>query len=441
MSNIAVVGSGYVGLVAGTMFADCGHSVICCDVDKSKVDMLTQGKSPIYEEGLEDLLKNNLEKGTLTFTTDIPLAIKSSEVIFIAVGTPPLPDGHADLSYVYNVAHEIGKHMDGNTIVVDKSTVPVGTAKAVAQIVKEELDARGASHRFEVVSNPEFLREGTSVADFKYPDRVVLGCRTEKACNVMSDVYRQLVGNDVPILKVKPETAEMIKYASNAYLAVKIAYINELACLCEKTGADIEEVAYGMGLDSRISPKFMEAGPGYGGSCFPKDTNAICNTASLHGMELRIIKAAIRANEKQKLHMAKKISRAMGSLQGKTISVLGITFKPGTDDMRDAPSLVIIPELIKLGATIKIYDPQCQKEAKWRFQDVWESITLHQSEYEAVEGADAVVLLTQWPQFANLDFSTVKNTMNGNYFFDLRNMFQKEQITPHGFEYHCVGKV
>ncbi len=441
MSNIAVIGSGYVGLVAGTMFSDCGHSVICCDVDRSKVDALCRGESPIYEEGLEELLKKNLERGTLSFTTDIPLAIKSADVIFIAVGTPPREDGHADLSYVYNVAHDIGRYMNGDKIIVDKSTVPVGTAKAVSKMIEEELAARGLDFEYEVVSNPEFLREGTSVYDFSYPDRVVLGCRSDKSFEIMSGVYRKLIGDEPPILKVLPETAEMIKYASNAYLAVKIAYINELACLCEKTGADIEEVAYGMGLDNRISPKFMEAGPGYGGSCFPKDTNAICNTACLHGMELKIIGAAIKANERQKLHMVTKISEAMGSLKGKTIAVLGITFKPGTDDMRDAPSLVIIPELIKLGAKVRIFDPQAKKEAKWRFQDVWESITLHKSEYEAAQGADAAVLLTHWPQFKDIDFGKLKDEMADGYFFDLRNMFGKELLSSHGFKYHCVGKV
>ncbi len=439
MSKIAVVGTGYVGLVAGTMFSDCGHDVICCDIDDNKIDILNSGVSTIYEEGLEPLIAKNLAAGALRFTSDIPFAIRESDVIFIAVGTPPREDGHADLSFVHDVAHTIGKHMNAPKIVVDKSTVPVGTAKAVAKIISGELSARGETIGFEVVSNPEFLREGTSVADFRTPDRVVIGCRTDEAFSAMESIYRKLIGYDPPIRKVLPETAEMIKYASNAFLAVKISYINELSRLCEKVGADIDEVAHSMGLDARISPHFFQAGPGYGGSCFPKDTKAICNTAVEEGINLEIIEAAIRANDRQKLHMVEKITNAMGGVSGKTVCVLGVTFKPGTDDTRDAPSLVIISELAKKGAHVRIYDPQCKAEFCEYFGGG--GVCVCGDEYEAASGADAAVLLTHWPEFSRTDMAKLKAGMAGEHFFDLRNMFSKEPFEAIGFKYHCVGKV
>lgn len=441
MSKITVVGTGYVGLVAGTMFSDCGHQVICCDIDSSKIDMLNDGKSPIYEEGLEPLIVKNLAKGTLRFTAEIPSAIKASDVIFIAVGTPPREDGHADLSFVYEVARTIGEHINAQKIIVDKSTVPVGTAREVGRIISEQLAARGEDIPFEVVSNPEFLREGTSVADFRHPDRVVIGCRSDAAFSVMEGIYRKLIGYDPPIRKVLPETAEMIKYASNAFLAVKISYINELSRLCEKVGADIDEVAHSMGLDARISPHFFQAGPGYGGSCFPKDTKAICNTAMQEGLNLQIIEAAIDANERQKLHMVDKITGAMGDVNGKLICVLGVTFKPGTDDLRDAPSLVIIEELTKRGAKIKVYDPQCKPSFCELFELNGAAITVCGDEYEAADGAHAAVLLTHWPQFGDMDLAKLKQAMAGDHFFDLRNMFTREPLEAIGFTYHCVGKV
>lgn len=441
MSNIAVVGTGYVGLVAGTLFADCGHTVACCDVDEKKIKTLNTGVSTIYEEGLEELIQKNLKKGGLTFTTDIPSSIKNAEVVFIAVGTPPLENGEADLSYVRDVAAEIGRCLNGYKVIVDKSTVPVGTAREVSSIIKKELSARGESIDFEVVSNPEFLREGTSVYDFTHPDRVVIGCRSQKAFEIMNGLYWQLIGDEAPIVKVLPETAEMIKYASNAFLAVKISYINELACLCEKVGADVEEVAHSMGLDNRISEHFLQAGPGYGGSCFPKDTSAICKTARQHDVELNVIGAAITANENQKQHMVEKIKRELNGVSDKTLCILGVTFKPGTDDMRDSPALVIVRSLIENGAKIRIYDPQCGA-AKDYFGDIWDSITVCCDEYQAARGADAAVLITHWPQFKAINLPRLKDEMKGCHFFDLRNMFsgKKEKFSSLGYRYYGVGK-
>ncbi|HDT11992.1 MAG TPA: UDP-glucose/GDP-mannose dehydrogenase family protein, partial [bacterium] len=373
--KIGVIGSGYVGLVAGACLADFGHEVICMDVDEKKIEDLKNSIMPIYEPGLDDVVDRNFRYGRLSFTTDIEFTVKNTDVLFIAVGTPPKDDGSADLQYVLSVARDIGKYMDDYKVVVDKSTVPVGTGKLVKKTINEELDKRGVKTDFDVVSNPEFLREGKSIHDFTHPDRIVIGCESDKAAELMKKVYRVLYINNTPFLFTNIETAELIKYAGNAFLAVKISFINEMALLAEKVGGNVQEIAKAMGMDGRISSKFLHAGCGYGGSCFPKDTKAIVDIAKNNGAELKIIESAIEANEKQKIKMVEKITDSMGDIKGKTIAVLGLTFKPETDDMRDAPSLVIIPELIKKGAEIKTFCPQGFKEAKWRLEKWSNDIT------------------------------------------------------------------
>lgn len=440
MANISIVGTGYVGLVSGAMFADLGHRVICCDNNQAKIETLMQGKVPIFEEGLSDIIVSTTKNNLLSFTTDIEKAIVAADIIFIAVGTPPLSDGNADLSYVYSVAGTIGEVIDRFKIIVDKSTVPIGTSKEVTSIIEQKQKERGVDIPFEVVSNPEFLREGTGVYDFSHPDRIVIGCRTQRAFDIMCDVYQSFANTGVPVVKVLPETAEMIKYASNSFLAVKIAYINEIAYLCEKTGADVSEVAYAMGLDQRIAPAFLQPGPGYGGSCFPKDTLALCNIAKQNSTSVSIIEAAVASNETQKLRVVEKIKKALGDLQGKTIAILGVTFKPETDDMRAAPSLTIIPKLVEAGATLQIFDPQGMDNAQAEFLDISNFMEYCSDEYAACKNADAIVLLTHWPQFKELNYPLILGTMRGNYFFDLRNMFSQDIFSNFGFRYYCVGK-
>lgn len=440
MANISVIGTGYVGLVSGTMFADSGHHVICCDNDTKKIESLHKNIVPLFEPGLSELICQNQEAGRLRFCDSIEEAVLSSDILFIAVGTPMADDGSADLSAVYSVAYDIGTYMDRYKIIVDKSTVPIGTSKRVSQIIAEAQAGRNSSIDFEVISNPEFLREGSAVQDFSNPDRIVIGCSSDSAFDLMKEVYMPQIASGVTILRTSPETAEMIKYASNAFLAVKISYINEIANLCEKVGADVHEVASAMGLDKRISPYFLQAGPGYGGSCFPKDTQAIQTIALEHGLDMRVIEAAIKANERQKYHMVEKIKDTIGSLEGKTIAILGITFKPLTDDMRDAPSLIIIPELIKAGAQIRIYDPECAKEAPMRFAEYESNILYCENEYHAAKSADALVLLTHWQQFKSLDFQRIKSVMHGSYFFDLRNIYEKKIVEKYGLTYFCVGR-
>lgn len=437
--KIGVVGSGYVGLVAGACLADFGHNVTCMDVDKKKIDGLKDGVMPIYEPGLDDVVLRNYEYKRLDFTTDIEKTIKENDVIFIAVGTPPKDDGSADLQYVISVADDIGKHIDGYKVVVDKSTVPVGTGKLVRDTIKKKLKERGIEHDFDVVSNPEFLREGKSIHDFTHPDRIVIGCESEKAAEIMKKVYRVLYLNNTPFVVTNIETAELIKYASNAFLAVKISFINEMSQLAEKVGANVQEIAKAMGMDGRISPKFLHAGCGFGGSCFPKDTKAIVDVAAKHNVEMKVIASAIDANEAQKLRMVEKIVNSMGSVDGKTVSVLGLTFKPETDDMRDAPSLVIINELIKKGAKIRTFCPQGFKEAGWRFADLSDSIEYCEDSYEAVRGGDAVVILTEWNQFRGLDLEAIREVMNDNYFFDLRNIYATDDSVRKLFKYEGVG--
>ena len=402
--------------------------------------MLKNGGVPIYEPGLEPLLKKNIEAGRLQFTSKIKEAVETSEVLFIAVGTPPADDGSADLRYVLEVANSIGEHMNGYRVVVDKSTVPVGTGKLVKETIQKKLDERGVDFEFDVVSNPEFLREGKAVNDCLRPDRVVIGYSDERAKEMMKKVYNVLYINETPFVFTSVETAEMIKYASNAFLAVKISFINEMALLAEKVGADVQQIAKAMGQDGRISPKFLHAGPGYGGSCFPKDTKAIVDIAKKYGEEFKVIDAAIQANEKQKQKMVEKIVSNMGSVENKVITVLGLSFKPETDDMRDAPSIDIIRGLVKNGARIKAYCPEGIKEAKWRLKDIEESIEYCDNEYIAVKDADATVIITEWNQFRGISLSKVKDLMKGNYLFDLRNIYSKSSEVKKIFNYYGVGK-
>ncbi|SHK24232.1 UDP-glucose dehydrogenase family protein [Tepidibacter formicigenes] len=439
MKKIAVIGSGYVGLVAGTCLADFGLNVMCVDNNKDKIEGLKKGIIPIYEPGLDDLVKRNMYYKRLDFTTDIKSAVEESEVIFIAVGTPPKDDGSADLQYVLQVAKDIAMYMNGYKVIVDKSTVPIGTGQKVKKVVNDILKEREVDYKFDVVSNPEFLREGSAIYDFTHPDRVVIGSESEKATKIMRDVYRVLYLNETPFVETNIETAEMIKYASNAFLAMKITFINEVANLCEKVGANVQHVAKAMGRDGRISPKFLHAGPGYGGSCFPKDTKALANIAREHGEVISLIETTVKANENQKLKMVEKIKNAMGSLEGKTLGILGITFKPKTDDMREAPSLVILTELAKMGAKMKIFDPEGEKEGKWRLGHIKDSIEFYTDEYEANINADALIIITEWHQFRNMDLDRLKESMKDNYFFDLRNIYERELVEEKGFKYFGVG--
>lgn len=438
--KIGVVGTGYVGLVQGVILSEFGLEVTCVDTNIEKIEMLKNGGVPIYEPGLEPLLKKNIEAGRLQFTSEIKEAVETSEVLFIAVGTPPADDGSADLRYVLEVANSIGEHMNGYRVVVDKSTVPVGTGKLVKETIQKKLDERGVDFEFDVVSNPEFLREGKAVNDCLRPDRVVIGYSDERAKEMMKKVYNVLYINETPFVFTSVETAEMIKYASNAFLAVKISFINEMALLAEKVGADVQQIAKAMGQDGRISPKFLHAGPGYGGSCFPKDTKAIVDIAKKYGEEFKVIDAAIQANEKQKQKMVEKIVSNMGSVENKVITVLGLSFKPETDDMRDAPSIDIIRGLVKNGAKIKAYCPEGIKEAKWRLKDIEESIEYCDNEYIAVKDADATVIITEWNQFRGISLSKVKDLMKGNYLFDLRNIYSKSSEVKKIFNYYGVGK-
>lgn len=439
MQKIAMIGTGYVGLVSGTALADMGNHVFCVDVDRQKIEMLRNGTVPIYEPGLSELIRTNCAGGRLEFTDSTKQAVEQSDIIFIAVGTPEDADGSADLSYVMSAARDIARNMDGYKIIVDKSTVPIGTARKVRAAVREVLDARGVDYAFDVVSNPEFLREGSAVHDFTHPDRIVLGTESERALAAMKKVYDVIYKLETPFIETNPETAEMIKYASNAFLAVKISYINEIANLCEKVGANVAQVAIAMGKDGRISPKFLHPGPGYGGSCFPKDTKAIARIGREVGTPLAVVEAGIQANENQKHAMVRKIAGAMGDLRGKTLAILGVTFKPNTDDMREAPSLVILPELRKLGAGFRIYDPKAGKEAPKRMPEVWNDAYIANDVYEALEGADGVVIITDWSFYRNIDLERAARLMRDRYFFDLRDIYRRSDIEGAGFHYFGVG--
>jgi len=431
--NICVVGTGYVGLVTGVCFAEFGLKVTCVDKDASKIEKLNSGIMPIYEPGLEEMVKKNVKSGNITFTTDLSGAVQKALVIFIAVGTPPRPDGSADLSYVEEVAQSIAQNMNGYKVIVTKSTVPVGTGEKIRAIVSQSQREKAD---FDLVSNPEFLREGSAIEDFMHPNRVVIGANSDQAMAIMKDLYSPLFIIETPIVLTNVESAEMIKYASNAFLATKISFINEIANICELVGADVHKVAIGMGLDNRIGSKFLHPGPGFGGSCFPKDTQAIVRIAKEHGYEFEIVKSVLEVNSRQRLKMVEKIKGVMGELGGKTIAVLGLSFKPNTDDMRDAPALVILDELIKLGAKIKAYDPVAMDEAKKVIKD----IEYCDGPYECADGADALVILTEWNQFRILDIQKLRHSLKEPILFDLRNVYEPEKMRAEGFRYICVGR-
>ncbi|MFE9082510.1 UDP-glucose dehydrogenase family protein [Brevundimonas sp. NPDC003935] len=433
--RVAMIGTGYVGLVSGACFADFGHVVTCVDKDAAKIDHLNAGRMPIYEPGLEDLVATNVRDGRLSFALDGAEAIRAADAVFIAVGTPSRRgDGHADLSYVYAAAEEIADLIDGFTVVVTKSTVPVGTGDEIERIIR----ARRPDADFAVVSNPEFLREGAAIGDFKRPDRVVVGLEDERARPVMTELYRPLNLNETPILFTGRRTSELTKYAANAFLALKITFINEMADLCESLGADVQQVARGIGLDNRIGSKFLHAGPGYGGSCFPKDTLALVRTATDAGSPLRLIETTVEVNDARKKGMADRVAAALGGndLRGKTVALLGLTFKPNTDDMRDAPSLDVAPALMAMGATVQAFDPEGMHEAS----KLLDGVVFHDGPYDAVEGADVVVILTEWDQFRALDLDRVKLLLKQPVMVDLRNVYRPEDMKARGFRYSSIGR-
>ncbi len=432
--NICVVGVGYVGLVTGACFAELGINVCCVDNDENKIENLKKGRIPIYEPGLAEMVARNYEQGHLRFTTSLEEAVTNALVIFIAVGTPQGSDGAADLQYVWQVGASIGQCMHGYKVVVTKSTVPVGTGQKLAKLIAEN---QAAPIAFDIVSNPEFLREGSAIEDFMRPNRVVIGAQSDQAKAIMRDLYAPLYLLETPFVITDVLSAEMIKYASNAFLATKISFINEMANLCELMGANVNVVAKGIGLDGRIGPKFLHAGPGYGGSCFPKDTAALATLAKEKGYQFRIVETVMEVNERQRKRMTEKISAAFNhNLQGKKIAVLGLTFKPNTDDMRESPSLDILPALKEKGATLKAYDPAGMDAAAHYLP--W--LELGQNAYDTMNGAHALVLLTEWNQFRNLDWAKVKELMAGKVVLDLRNIYPPEKVREHGFTYFSVGR-
>ncbi|BEU98973.1 UDP-glucose/GDP-mannose dehydrogenase family protein [Novosphingobium olei] len=432
--KIAMVGSGYVGLVSGACLADFGHDVVCIDKDAGKIERLHQGIMPIYEPGLAELVASNVKAGRLSFSTDLSSAIDGAQAIFIAVGTPSRRgDGHADLTYVYAVAQEVAENLKTPAVVVTKSTVPVGTGDEVERIIRDS----GTATQFAVVSNPEFLREGAAIGDFKRPDRIVIGAEDEWARSVMSEVYRPLFLNKAPILFTSRRSSELIKYAANAFLATKITFINEMADLCEKVGGDVQDVARGIGLDGRIGSKFLHAGPGYGGSCFPKDTLALLKTAEDYNSPVRIVEAVVHVNDSRKRAMGRKVIEALGGdARGKRIALLGLTFKPNTDDMRDAPSIAIVQALQDAGADVVAYDPEGMEIAA----PMLPNVTMAKGTYDAVAGADAVVLVTEWDAFRGIDLDRVGQLARGKVLVDLRNVFNPAEVRAAGFTYSSVGR-
>jgi UDPglucose 6-dehydrogenase len=434
--KIAMVGSGYVGLVSGACFADFGHDVVCIDKDASKIERLENGIMPIFEPGLDDLVAANVKAGRLSFTTDLAAGIRGASAVFIAVGTPSRRgDGHADLSFVYAVAKEVGESLENDAVVVTKSTVPVGTGDEVERILAET----GCTHRVSVVSNPEFLREGAAIGDFKRPDRIVLGVEDEFGRDVMREVYRPLFLNESPILFVSRRSSELIKYAANAFLAVKITFINEMADLCEKVGADVQDVSRGIGMDGRIGAKFLHAGPGYGGSCFPKDTLALLKTAEDYDSPLRIVEAVVKVNDSRKRAMGRKVLEALGGMdaaRGKKVAMLGLTFKPNTDDMRDSPSIAVAQALIDAGVSVAAYDPEGMEQAR----PMMPQVTMCDSPYDAIDGADAVAIVTEWDAFRALDFARVKELAKAPVLVDLRNIYRPDDVRAAGFAYSSIGR-
>ena len=433
--NVTMVGAGYVGLVSSACFAEFGANVTCIDIDSARIGQLREGAIPIYEPGLEALITKNAEQGRLAFGLGYDDAIAECDLVFIAVGTPARRgDGHADLKYVHQAARDIAPYLEGYTVIVDKSTVPVGTARNVKRIVRE-VNPRA---EFDVASNPEFLREGAALTDFMRPDRVVIGVESERAEQVLRELYRPLNLIETPMVVTDLESAELIKYAANAFLATKISFINEISALCEAVNADVHAVARGIGLDGRIGRKFLHPGPGYGGSCFPKDTRALVRIAQENDVTSRIVEAVIEVNEAQKARMVNKIRSALGSSEnGRTLAVLGLAFKPETDDMRDAPALYILPKLIDNGVAIQAHDPQAMPEARALLPD---SVLYFDDIYAALSGADAVVLMTEWNAYRGMDLDRVKRTLRGNVFIDLRNVYEPELMRAAGFDYHCVGR-
>ena len=431
--RIAMIGTGYVGLVSGACFADFGHEVCCIDKDAAKIDGLNAGKMPIWEPGLDALVKANVERGRLTFTTDLPSGVENAEAVFIAVGTPARRgDGHADLTFVFQAVRELAKVIKPGTVVVTKSTVPVGTGDEIERILGEE----GVTGVF-VASNPEFLREGAAIADFKHPDRIVVGSEDEQAQHALREIYRPLFLNRAPILFTGRRTAELTKYAANAFLAVKISFINEVANLCEAVDADVQDVARGIGLDNRIGPKFLHAGPGYGGSCFPKDTLALLQTAEKAGVDQRIVRTTVQVNDDRKAGMVDRVERALGgSVSGKRVGVLGLAFKPNTDDMRDAPSIPLVNALVKRGAEVSAFDPVAREQA----EKIFDGITFSPDAYSAATDADALVIVTEWDEFRALDLDKIAAAMRGKTLVDLRNVYDREEAEGAGLAYFGVGR-
>lgn len=433
--NILVIGTGYVGLVSGTCFSEFGFQVTCIDKDEAKIARLKKGEIPIYEPGLDDLVRRNLEAGRLCFDTDTERHVGQADVIFIAVGTPTRRgDGHADLTYVFAAAEEVAAHLSGYSVIVTKSTVPVGTGRHLQDVIAKA----NPQADFDIASNPEFLREGSAINDFMRPDRVVVGTESDRAITIMRQLYRPLYLIETPILFASLETAELIKYAANAFLATKISFINQIADLCEAVGANVHEVAKGMGLDKRIGSKFLHAGPGYGGSCFPKDTLALVKTAEMHNIDMPMVEGVVHYNDQRKIAMATRIKKAMGGdIQGKKIAILGLAFKPETDDMRDSPALSILPQLVADGAQITAYDPAAMEEAKPLLPA---AITYVKSALDTLHKADAVVVITEWNEFRAIPASVFTDLMAGRIMVDLRNLYEAAQMTEAGLEYHSIGR-
>ena len=435
--NIAIVGTGYVGLVSGTCFAEMGAHVTCVDVDEQKIEKLKNGTMPIYEPGLEELVKRNVGFERLKFTTDLTEVLDDVEVVFSAVGTPPDEDGSADLKYVLAVARQFGQNINKYTILVTKSTVPVGTAKKVKAVIQDELDKRGIQVPFDVASNPEFLKEGAAIKDFMSPDRVVVGTESEKAKEVMTRLYKPFLINNFRVIFMDIPSAEMTKYAANAMLATRISFMNDIANLCERVGANVDSVRKGIGTDSRIGSKFLYAGCGYGGSCFPKDVKALVHTGLDNGYHMEVIEAVERVNEKQKSIVYDKIINAIGNVKGKTIAILGLAFKPETDDMREAPSLLVIDKLLSDGATVRVFDPIAMEECKRRIGD---SVTYCKNMYDAADGANVFALMTEWRQFRMPSWNVIQKVMNGNVIIDGRNIYDRQELEEQGFLYSRIGE-
>lgn len=431
--NIAVVGSGYVGLVTGACFAEFGNHVTCVDKDATRIEKLQAGIMPIYEPGLDTLVAKNVRDGRLQFSVEVSEAVKKALVVFLAVGTPSAEDGSADLGQVFEAAREIARHLEEYKVIVTKSTVPVGTAARVKMVIEEN---KASTARFSVVSNPEFLREGAAINDFMRPDRVVIGYEDEAAAAILKDLYRPLYQIAIPFVQTRPESAELIKYASNAFLAIKVSFINEVANLCDRVGANVAEVSLGVGLDDRIGPKFLQPGPGFGGSCFPKDTQALEAMARSSGTEMRLVQAAMAVNERQKASVVERIRQLVPELSGKTIALLGLSFKPETDDLREAPALRIIEDLQKVGARVKAYDPVAMPAAAGLTSDV----EFCEDEYATAKAADALVVVTEWNQFRSLDFERLKEQMREANLVDLRNVYEPQRVRDAGFAYVGIGR-